>query len=232
MSAYVLDDIAISQVARFLVYGYTIHQTTFHDYDAETCAKRLHALNCAAVGQRYPDSPDMIEGAFTYDDSELHVPTGQSLKTLECLICQCSEGDVVESESYRQLERAAGGTRRRLLEAHCSDYRNASWGAYEPPADAPKVYGQREQETPMIARRLDLGSVGLSERAGEYPAPLIGSARVSALDLIYRQQPCRYVPVDNRSGNGWRELSWSEIEWRADYYHWGTDHVRGLEVQS
>lgn len=143
MSAYVCDDLAISQSADFLMYSRQSHGTTFYQSDAETLANDLHAMNRQAVQERYPDSdelPGPIGGGFRYTSSPLAVPMGQSLKTLECLLCQCSQGEVPSCDLYKSLERAIHGLRRRLLEIHCSEYRDAEWGAWEPKPEEARVY--------------------------------------------------------------------------------------------
>ena len=148
MSAYLCDDKHISQVAEFLCY----HAGTFHPsfwrqgWTAERIGKELHSMNCEALRQRYEDR-EFPE--FVYVASPLAVPLGQSLKSMECLRYQCSEGDVPKTELYKQLSRAIESLTGELLKRDCREYAGASWGAYEPPKDQPQVY----QLSKMIPRR-------------------------------------------------------------------------------
>jgi hypothetical protein len=144
MSAYICDNETISQVARFLKFNVAMHRVPF-DLGLEDLAMALYEMNRDAVMQRYPDCPSSelpgpVDRPYRYEHSALAVPDGQSVKTLECLLYQCSEGTVCESDLYRRVQWALNGAKDALLERLCRDYREASWGAYEPPPDAVTVY--------------------------------------------------------------------------------------------
>lgn len=70
----------------------------------------LLKLNCDAVVQRYPcDHHDMTQdeqGRWYYETYTYRPVNGtpiEKLKALDCLIYQCSEGDVPETELYKRL---------------------------------------------------------------------------------------------------------------------------------
>ncbi len=141
MSAYLCDDKHISQIADFLCY----HNGVFHPsywrsgHTPEVIAQRLYEMNCAALGARYGDRYE-TGSKVQYVSSTLHVPLGQTLKSLECFRYQCSEGEVPKTELYEMLTRAIDALMGEILQACCPEYRNGKWGAYEPAPDAPKVY--------------------------------------------------------------------------------------------
>ena len=67
----------------------------------------------------------------------------------------------------------------------------------------------------MSNQLVTIGDVGLKEPGSGRPVPLTGTERQGVLRLIKWQDNCRYVPCDLRSGQGYRELAWSEIDWEG-----------------
>jgi len=60
-----------------------------------------------------------------------------------------------------------------------------------------------------------IGDVGVKEPSAKCPTALLGDERQAVLRLLKWQDGCRYVPCDLRSGQGYRELAWSEIDWEG-----------------
>ena len=95
--------------------------------------RALYRMNVNAVLSRYPqDTREMYPEAEEYT----HCPhsrtmTGAQLadsaKALECLLYQCSEGDVPESDLYKELERALNAVMRTVVHG-LPAYQAAEWG--------------------------------------------------------------------------------------------------------
>ncbi len=85
---------------------------------------RLFALNAQAVSQRYRETADYPEG-YSHNPQFLASKL-QLLKSLNCLIYQCSEGNVMESPLYRELTKKRN---RMMSEIICRlpEYNAAQW---------------------------------------------------------------------------------------------------------
>jgi len=105
--------------------------------------RRLFALNIEAVQQRYPDcraDPSNMPGfdGCEYMASRYEAPASligarcdaallaDSLKALQCLIYQCSEGNVPETAEYQALKAAESAIAIAIAEAHPA-YARARW---------------------------------------------------------------------------------------------------------
>ncbi|GEM_PF-2195130 len=77
------------------------------DAKAEAFVADLYRMNNEAVAVRYRlsewDAPREFKASFSYRHSSLPLPTIFGIA--ECLLYQCSEGDVPESETYKRLDR-------------------------------------------------------------------------------------------------------------------------------
>ncbi len=90
----------------------------------------MHMLNVQAVNERYREnqSPDVsyrfLEPAImpTHNPSRIQV-----LKSLRCLIYQCSEGSVPETDLYRALDKLAGSIALDIVR-DLPAYDEAEWG--------------------------------------------------------------------------------------------------------
>ena len=67
----------------------------------------------------------------------------------------------------------------------------------------------------MSKQLVTIGDVGLKDPRAGRPVPLTGRERQAVLRLLKWQDGCRYVPCDLRSGRGYRELAWAEIDWEG-----------------
>lgn len=104
MSAYIVEKATIDRIASHL-YG----QPTYHWTEAERqhipsdpteIGQRLYALNVAAVDARYNETNPIPLYRFESRPSR----SIQLLKSLRCLLYQCSEGDVPKRPLYQLLE--------------------------------------------------------------------------------------------------------------------------------
>jgi hypothetical protein len=111
MSAFVVQDKTIN---RFICWmendnynnGWTKHRLEELKLTTrETLGKALFNLNCDAVNQRYGDGQAEqfrpLDYRFTY---ELVTTPHQALKSLECWLYQCSEGNVPETPLFQIME--------------------------------------------------------------------------------------------------------------------------------
>jgi hypothetical protein len=96
----------------------------------DTLGKELWELNRDAVCTRYNDVAAETDGyeakiaAYKYKTT---FPTLiQMLKSLQCLIYQCSEGNVPERETYKALERVADLIKDRII-SDLPVYKAAKW---------------------------------------------------------------------------------------------------------
>ena len=121
MSSYVVEDETINRIIAWFDRDRmgSDHITTYilgdHGYtcaeDLERLAHDLFQLNVDAVNQRY--GPGEAEKFRPLDFQYSSTVTGwgdsrimnaiRALKSLQCLIYQCSEGDVPQSPLYRML---------------------------------------------------------------------------------------------------------------------------------
>lgn len=125
MSAFVVSPAVIDRIISSLYnetdrdYGRTwrlrILETAGYDgrtvEGIKTLARDLHAMNVAAVSQRYPDDPmDDLPGAGVVYEPRFVPPARdlddrcQFLMDLKCLVYQCSEGDVPTWPLYKALQ--------------------------------------------------------------------------------------------------------------------------------
>ncbi len=104
----------------------------------EGLASSLWSLNIEAVNQRYPDTVENLNGApGSYQDGKLihHVAFKltsaskiQVYKSLQCLIYQCSEGNVPESLEYKFLMDLENAMAREIV-SELPEYVKAEWDA-------------------------------------------------------------------------------------------------------
>lgn len=101
-----------------------------NELDLATVGAVLFTLNHEAVNQRYAEDGFAVE---EYKHGRSVAPrTGSTLapyiKSLDCLIYQCSEGDVPEHDHFLQLE-AARRTLVDMLLSGLTEYANSPWDA-------------------------------------------------------------------------------------------------------
>lgn len=116
MSAYVVEDETINQVLAWFqqdqfgprkVATWHLKKAGFDPSDAKSMrglGHEMFRLNIYAVDARYGDGEAEKFRPLDYEFVSLMPPAKiQALKSLQCLIYQCSEGDVVERPLYQML---------------------------------------------------------------------------------------------------------------------------------
>lgn len=97
------------------------------DRDAQqSLANRLHAINVEAWHQRYPSEKRGTAEPCRFE-FQIHMTDYQVLKDLDCLLYQCSEGTVPESDLFKRTEALAGGMAVELIR-RTPQYNDATWG--------------------------------------------------------------------------------------------------------
>ena len=148
MSAFVISKATMTRVVRGICEseprGFMAHdflRVPLKSANAPTLiGRRLFSLNIEAVMQRYPDcaeDPNRMPGdadsatapeTFRCEDYRplTHKERIASLKALQCLIYQCSEGDIPERQEYRELRDMERRVMARIVEA-LPEYEAAPW---------------------------------------------------------------------------------------------------------
>jgi hypothetical protein len=153
MSAFVIDTATMHRVIRGL-FGRNRWGQLVARFDGEytmpgervsadptAVGRKLFAMNVDAVRQRYPsDTPDELPGPcdghalpddYTAPSRGLGRPMTtadmvDAYKAINCLLYQCSEGNVPDSPLYLELERAAGELAGAIVRG-MPEYEAAGW---------------------------------------------------------------------------------------------------------
>ena len=124
MSAWMVSNKTLSEIANLIdaykIVGYNGFGFNFPSKLMETVKgmtteeifKALAEMNIEALKQRYDDYEDMI-GEVKFDpDADVYKPRNngltyhwQLLKSLQCYLYQCSEGNVPERELYKCIDK-------------------------------------------------------------------------------------------------------------------------------
>ena len=122
MSSYVVDDKTIHNIANLFAPAYSPCEYL------DTIGCKMLTLNIRATADRYRDGEPDFTQAITYRYTPKAPTTVQKLKSLQCWLYQCSEGDQYESDSLyiqgRKIERE-------LMQQIISElpaYNAATWG--------------------------------------------------------------------------------------------------------
>ena len=132
-------------MSAFVVSSQTMHNAVAGIYDrdgglaaATVLGRKLFAMNYEAVMQRYPDcTPDNMHGPCDQSDigqDYRYNPTFASAckvvqyKAASCLSYQCAEGDVPDSDQYKDLDRAINAMAHDIVSS-LPAYRKAKWAA-------------------------------------------------------------------------------------------------------
>lgn len=93
--------------------------------DCDSLGDRMFALNVQAVNARYSEQAGHEE-TFRYHGKQYSKFV--ALKSLDCLIYQCSEGDVPKLDLYQQMVRRRDEMCREIV-MDLPEYKAAAWGA-------------------------------------------------------------------------------------------------------
>ena len=127
------------RMSAFLVAKETIHKAVFamcrvphgHGWkpaaeDMDKVGRELWRLNAQAVSARYSEPPEEIADE-EYDYPLRVYPLPVALKALQCLIYQCSEGDIPKTSGlYQQMRDAELRLACEIVQA-MPEYENAAW---------------------------------------------------------------------------------------------------------
>ena len=144
MSAYVVEDETINRIIGWLEqdsvstrwrvatyilkeHGYNLDLMQRQNGDAKQLAEDMFALNVTAVNQRYgPGEAAKFRPLDFKYISRLAPTTPRVLKSLQCWLYQCSEGDVPESDLYKMFREIEFAICRELVE-RIPEYAEADW---------------------------------------------------------------------------------------------------------
>lgn len=156
MSAYICDRETISKIVNLICsvkisgyngYGFDLPATLdtaladcrdkYGDLKETEVYARLYQMNCDAVGARYGRYDDMESDPDYRDyvrEAHVHRPTRevepwhyQMVKTIECYLYQCTEGDVDERQLYKGICQLRDCLMWHIV-SESKEYREAEWG--------------------------------------------------------------------------------------------------------
>ncbi len=141
MSSFIVSNECMSNVINGLywnhgfkeMYRHQIHKKmNLDNYDKDSdlayqdFGNKLFELNQKAVMARYPEDKTNYAQIHKFEWKDRSVSDLQFLKSVQCLMYQCSEGDVPNTELYKWLE-----VLERCLMAHIinkmPEYNQAAW---------------------------------------------------------------------------------------------------------
>lgn len=138
MSAYIVSHETINRIVSFLYSNTgisafsrneTIAKAGFPIAEQEGCSKLGKAmlkLNVAAVDQRYNEK-NRKEVIVNYQFNKVATSRIQALKSLQCLLYQCSEGNVPKRKQYKMLKAIEKNIMHEIIDS-LPEYQKAEWG--------------------------------------------------------------------------------------------------------
>ncbi len=141
MSAFMVEDTTINRVVTWLTREVTTNRFTLdwlaREYDIdltsdkwdEKLAQAMFQLNCDGVNARYGEgeAEKFRPLNFTYKPEMIYHSLVQVLKSLQCFLYQCREGDVPQSKLYQFFEELAHHLAVKIV-IELPEYDTASWG--------------------------------------------------------------------------------------------------------
>lgn len=135
MSAFLVEDITINNVVNWLVRElpnnyYLTEELKKIGYSIEEpgkLAKDMFRLNLTSLKQRYGSPEGFRELFFTYK-STYPVAKIQVLKSLQCWLYQCAEGNVVRKKLYRFFDEVVKVYLMSHIIYDLPEYDSAQWG--------------------------------------------------------------------------------------------------------
>jgi hypothetical protein len=139
MSAYIVEDETINKIMAGIVGaihngGYPHFQLTVGFYakcgavDPQTLGELLFDLNIQGVEARYGEGEAEKFRPLDYKYQSV-LPLGDIsfLKSLQCLLYQCSEGEVPETPLFKAMEKLSHDLALHIVESSAK-YESATWG--------------------------------------------------------------------------------------------------------
>lgn len=104
------------------------------DYSWDKLGHELVAMNARAIMERYGEDPlgkdwqSWIAAPDVYDNLQPNtaVTQIQAVKSLQCYLYQCSEGNVPQEQLYEMLDKIENATIRAIVE-NSREYQDADW---------------------------------------------------------------------------------------------------------
>jgi hypothetical protein len=140
MSAYIVKYQTINRVVEWLYWEITISSslktkleratgidTAGYDWQ-DTLGKFMFDLNVAGVNARYGEGAAGKFCKLNYSYQPVHGTPIQVLKSLQCFLYQCTEGEVVKEPLYRFLQDTVEPYRMGKIIAALPEYEAAEWG--------------------------------------------------------------------------------------------------------
>ena len=140
MSAYMVADETINRVVYWPYFEVTRYQrlrdklekasgivTTTYAW-SEELGKAMFALNIAGVNDRYGDREAGKFRELNYRYTPAHGSPIQVLKSLQCWLYQCAEGDVVTQPFYKFFQDVVEPHLMISIIADLPEYQAAEWG--------------------------------------------------------------------------------------------------------
>ena len=132
MSAFIVKDSSINRIVGKVV---EMEVSTFQNFMGESdngakdLAEALFDMNVAAVSERYPDIDSRKE---FHPEEFIYVPNVvdndvQTLMSVQCLLYQCSEGNIPSFSLYEALERFSAILSDCII-GRLPEYNEAKWG--------------------------------------------------------------------------------------------------------
>lgn len=101
MSAYIVDKKTIDRIVSGMLQLKLNHEMGDIDIiDNNDLGQKLWDMNAAAVDQRYEET----NTKQTYTFNSVDVSIIQAFKSLRCFMYQCSEGDIPDTDLYKQMD--------------------------------------------------------------------------------------------------------------------------------
>ncbi len=140
MSSYMVADETINRVVEWLYWEVTKNQwlrdklervsgidTTSYGW-SETLGKAMFDLNIAGVNDRYGDGEAEKFRDLNYGYKPAHGSEVQVLKSMQCWLYQCSEGEVVKHPLYQFFQDMVEPHVMSSIISDLPEYQAAAWG--------------------------------------------------------------------------------------------------------
>jgi Asp-tRNA(Asn)/Glu-tRNA(Gln) amidotransferase B subunit len=121
MSAFIVSNKTINRVLGLYAWVDTTGQ-----FDAQAKGAELMRMNAEAVNFRYSESYDPPAYSFRPDNLMSLNAKVQAVKSARCLRYQCCEGDVPESQLYKELSDIVEEAQSMIV-AGLPEYESAEW---------------------------------------------------------------------------------------------------------
>jgi sulfur relay (sulfurtransferase) DsrF/TusC family protein len=142
MSSFLIEDSSINKIVTFLIkcsysneiyygeinkilvkYGFNLNYIENKNLEAEKLARYMKSLNLSAINYRYNEENKDYNIKFEeIDEKNLF----QILKSLECFLYQCSEGEIPQENLFKMLEQITYILKDLIINS-LKDYKTAKW---------------------------------------------------------------------------------------------------------